>query len=74
MAQAERQREQALAQADRQREQALALAARQRTAARSSLRQARDSIARNRVISEDVRTEILEDLDREIERIEREND
>ena len=40
--------------------------------ARASLRNARASIANNPEISTEVRTEILRDLDREIERIERE--
>ena len=39
--------------------------------ARSSLRNARESIARNPEISEEVRREVLEDLDQEIARIER---
>jgi beta-lactamase regulating signal transducer with metallopeptidase domain len=42
-------------------------------AARSGLRSARNAIARNREISDEVRRDILEDLDEEIERIEREN-
>ena len=42
--------------------------------ARSSLRFARNSIAHNPEISDDVRTEVLQDLDEELERIEREND
>ena len=42
--------------------------------ARSSLRNARNSIASNREISAEVRNEILEDLDEEIQRIEREDD
>lgn len=42
--------------------------------ARSSLRNARESIARNPEISDEVRREILEDLDVEIERIERDDD
>lgn len=42
--------------------------------ARSSLRNARNAIAQNREISAEVRNEILEDLDEEIERIEREHD
>lgn len=42
--------------------------------ARSSLRQARNSIAMNREISEEIRREVLEDLDEEIARIERETD
>jgi len=42
-------------------------------AARSGLRNARNAIARNREISAEVRREILEDLDEEIERIERDN-
>jgi hypothetical protein len=43
-------------------------------AAQTGLRGARNAIARNRAISDEVRTEILSDLDKEIERIEREND
>ncbi|HYD25636.1 MAG TPA: hypothetical protein VEB68_12655, partial [Croceibacterium sp.] len=42
--------------------------------ARSGLRIARETIARNREISDEVRREVLQDLDREIERIEREDD
>jgi beta-lactamase regulating signal transducer with metallopeptidase domain len=40
-------------------------------AARTGLRSARDAIARNRAISDEVRAEILRDLDGEIARIER---
>ena len=42
--------------------------------ARSGLRQAREAIARNREMSDEVRREVLRDLDQEIERIEREGD
>jgi hypothetical protein len=42
--------------------------------ARSGLRQAREAIARNREMSDEVRSEVLRDLDKEIERIEREGD
>jgi hypothetical protein len=42
--------------------------------AQAGLRQARNAIASNRAIDEDVRREILEDLDEEIERIERDED
>ena len=41
--------------------------------ARSSLRNARESIAHNPEISEEVRREVLRDLDEEIARIERED-
>ena len=41
-------------------------------AARSGLRHARNSIAGNRHISEDIRKEVLRDLDEEIERLESE--
>jgi hypothetical protein len=40
----------------------------------ASLRQARTAIATNRAIDDEVRREILEDLDEEIERIERGED
>jgi erythromycin esterase-like protein len=43
-------------------------------AAQTGLRNARNAIAGNRAISDEVRSEILRDLDKEIERIEREND
>ena len=42
-------------------------------AARSSLRVARESIAHNRSMSEEVRREVLQELDAEIERLERED-
>jgi len=44
------------------------------TMARSSLRSARNAIAQNREMSDEVRREVLEDLDEEIERIERKDD
>jgi beta-lactamase regulating signal transducer with metallopeptidase domain len=43
-------------------------------AAREGLRQARAAIERNRALSEEMRAEIVKDLDREIERIERDRD
>jgi beta-lactamase regulating signal transducer with metallopeptidase domain len=42
--------------------------------ARSSLRGAREAIARNREISEETRSEVLRELDQEIERIEHDRD